>query len=54
MKVEAKEKGFYAGKIRKEGEKFTLRSRLPEKDSKAKHDADIKEQFSEKWMTEVK
>lgn len=54
MKVKAKEKGFYGGKIRKEDETFNLKSRLEEKASDAKHKADVKDQFSEKWMEEVK
>ena len=50
MKVIAKQDGFYGGKIIKEGQGFTIHSRLEEKETKAKHKEDIEAQFSSKWM----
>jgi len=50
MKVIAKQDGFYGGKLVKEGQGFTLHSRLDEKETKAKHKEDIEKQFSSKWM----
>lgn len=59
MLVEATRKGFFEGELRKynedteKGDRFTINSRLPKGASKAKHAADIKLQFSDRWMVEV-
>lgn len=50
MKVTAKKNGFIYGRFIKEGESFTLRTRLDDKAKAADHKADVEAQFSSKWM----
>ena len=56
MKVIATAKGFFGGEVRKydqetkQGEHFTIESRLDEQAKPADHKADIDAQFSSKWM----
>jgi hypothetical protein len=51
MKVEAKKVGFFDGECVKEGDVFTISSRLDKEAKKEAHAADIQKQFSAKWMT---
>lgn len=53
MKVEAKKVGFFDGEVVREGDEFTIHSRLGKDAKKEAHAADIEEQFSSKWMTKL-
>lgn len=53
MKVIAKGKGFYGGKLKAEGDSFTIESRLDASAKQGDQVKDIELQFSDKWMAKA-